>query len=447
MSYNRAGKGKEQNFWENENMAILPDEIQNVIENAEVGGELRKLGQDNLTVREGDGIIESQGAGKGFSRVSQYWVPQCMTFEQGMSKLAEQQANIRDIKVPMTAWEPVVSDNRFAMRYKPTGRDYFPTENAMNNMAVLGQGSTWFMQDLSEDKPHRTKEDVIQFKRDGRDAQLMVDYVKLLLYQSDRFDVNKVRLFRTWDDNNTLRAVLSKDYTVVNNGWFLETIQKLLPGGLLSHWKGDGDTIFGNVLIPDTLREEEDSPYGGMLSIGNSEIGIRRITSVPSVFRAICMNGCIWGAEVGKGIDMVHRKKDGQVDLAGLAAKIKDNLEIQIPLIDAGIRLVLAVKELGFDNTPPHNVVAAVIQKLNIGKKLAKGIMQAYRVEADIVGDNAFTVMQAITRYGQTLNTFQWLNMDLTAGKIAKMDKGEWNKILKLANTFNDKDLEKIGVV
>lgn len=431
-------------------MNITKDEIQNAVENAAVSvdsNSLQRLGQDRKANYDGDGIVESQGTVKGFSRVSQYWVKGCLTFEQGMQVLAEQQANISDIKVPLTSWEPVVSNDKFAMMYKPTGRCYFPTEKAFQDMAVLGQGSTWFMQDLAEDKKHRTKKDVIKFKRDARDAQFMVDYVKLLLYQSDRFDVKKTRLFRTWDNDNTLRCVLSKDYTIVNNSWMLETVAKLIPGGLLSHWKGDADTIFGNVLIPDTIREEDDSPYGGMLSIGNSEIGLRRITSCPSVFRAICMNGCIWDAKIGTGIDMVHRRKDGKLDLGGLAQQIKDNLERQIPLIDAGIRMVLATKELGFGQTPVANVLAATIQKLGISKKMAKGIAQAYRVEADLVGDSAFTVLQAITRFGQTQSTFNWLNMDIKAGNIAKMDKVQWYKILKLANTMDSKDLEKFGVV
>ncbi len=77
-------------------------------------------------------------------------------------------------------------------------------------------------------------------------------------------------------------------------------MRKLIPGGRLSHWRGDADTLWGNVLIPDTIRQESDSDYGGMVSIGNSEIRERRITSRPSVFRAICFNGCIWDREAGQ---------------------------------------------------------------------------------------------------------------------------------------------------
>jgi len=371
-----------------------------------------------------------------------------MTYEQGMEVLSDQQSNISDVKCPLDKWEPVVTDeDRFAMRYLPTGRDYFPTENALGNIAAAGKGRFGALKDLSEDKAHATKEDVVVFTRDKRDAEVMRDIVKLYLFQADRVDQEKVRLFRTWDNDNTLRAVLSKDYVIVNNQWFVETVQKLIPGGLLSHWKGDADAIYGNVLIPDTIRHEEDSDYGGMLSIGNSEIGTRRVTSCPSVFRAICMNGCIWDQELGKGIDMVHRKKDGKVDLSGLAESIRVNLEKQIPLIDSGIRLVLTKKAKGFDNVPPSNIVAATVQKYRIGKKHTKGIMQAYRVESASVGNNAFTVMQALTRYGQSLkNPANWLHFDVAAGHIARLSDKQWEAIVKLGGALSDKELEKIGV-
>ena len=52
-----------------------------------------------------------------------------------------------------------------------------------------------------------------------------------------------------------------------------------------SHWKGDEDThdlaIF---LLPDTIMDygqDDDTDYGGMVSISNCEIGKRRISQYP----------------------------------------------------------------------------------------------------------------------------------------------------------------------
>lgn len=432
---------------------VSADRIESVVDGIQGANvdELSRLGQKKQGAYAGDFVLNSQEtAGKqGFGHVSKIWHDQCMTYDQTMQLLASQQANIQDIKAPLTAWKPTVSaDGRFVMKYLPTGKEYSPTETALDNMAIMGQGSTWALSDLVTDKQHRTDDSKpVQFKRDGRDAQLAADYVNLMIYQSDRFDVDKVRLFRTWDDNATLRAVLSKDYTVVNNGWFLETVAKLIPGGMLSHWRGDADQLFGNVLIPDTIRTEDDSDYGGMLSIGNSEIGTRRITSVPSVFRAICMNGCIWDAELGKGINQVHRRKDGKLDLGGLAEAIRVNLNKQIPLITSGIDRVLGTKKLGFDKTPVPNVMAAVMDRLRINKKMAGGLLAAYDTEANITGNSAFAVMQALTRYGQTREASMWVELDTKAGEIANMSESRWGQILSLANSLDKDDLVKAGVL
>jgi hypothetical protein len=434
-------------------MPTLPENAFTVAENADRTddlSELSPLGQTKKDYYDGDFVLQSQEqSDPNFTHVSDIWREQCLTFEQGFELLAQQQSNIQDVKCSLKKWQAVVTDDdQFAMRYLPTGRDYSPTEHALSNIAAAGKGRFGALKDLNEDKAHATKEDEIVFCRDRRDAEVMRDLVNLYLFQADRVDQEKVRLFRTWDDDNTLRAVLSKDYVIINNQWVLEQVSKIVPDGLLSHWKGNADEIYGNILIPDTIRVEEDSDYGGMLSLGNSEIGTRRFTSCPSVFRAICMNGCIWDQEVGKGLDMVHRKKDGAVDLPGLAAKMRKNLEIQIPLIDAGIRLVLAKKAMGFDGVAPTNVIAAVVQRYKIGKKNVKGIMQAYRVEAASAQSNtAFAVMQALTRYGQTVsNPAVWLQFDVTAGHIARMDDAQWKAITKLGAALSDKDLEKMGV-
>ena len=58
-----------------------------------------------------------------------------------------------------------------------------------------------------------------------------------------------------------MRAMLSNKYAIVNNQWMMEVIQEAVPNGMLSHWRGDADTMYGNVLIPDSIREEDDSDY------------------------------------------------------------------------------------------------------------------------------------------------------------------------------------------
>lgn len=414
------------------------------------GSELKKLGTERGL---GDhAVIAGQGAASPeFGHISQYWLPKCLTFEQGRAKLAEQQSQIEDFRDPLSRWEPVVNDaGAFAFKNKATGREYTPTDHALGLMCQVGRGmSDWAVRALREPIRHASKLEeggdnkAILFERGRADAEVLRDYVRIHLFNPDRVDQEKTRLFRTWKDG-TLRALLSDQYAIVNNGWYLDLLSKLIPGGMLSHWKGDADSIYGNVLIPDTIRAEKDSDYGGMLSIGNSEIGLRRISSMPSVFRAICMNGCIWEQELGVEVDIRHR---GQINFEELAAKIKDNLEKQIPLLPVGIQKVLGLRAYGVGDTPLPNVFAQLSLDYSLGKKEVCGVQTAFVKEVSDLGAEegrtAFGVMNSITRFGQTLDDGRWVKFDQIGGALANMSRDDWDKFRNRAANLSTKQVEK----
>lgn len=409
--------------------------------------ELKVLGTEQ---NRGDhAVIASQGAAnKEFGHVSQYWLRKCMTFDQGRVKLAEQQSQIEDFRTPLSHWEVRVKGNDIAFHNKDNGRDYTATEHATNLMTQVGRGmSTWAITALREPIRHPTKmegeEKKVLYTRDHRDAAVLRDYINIHLFNADRVDQEKPRLWRTWKDG-TLRAFLSEQYAIVNNGWYLDLLSKLIPGGMLSHWNGDADSIYGNVLIPDTIRSVSDSDYGGMLSVGNSEIGLRRISSCPSVFRAICMNGCIWEQELGVEVDIRHR---GQIDFESLAATIKENLEKQIPLLPMGIERVLGLRAFGVGDTPLPNLFAQLSLDHSIGKKEINGVWTAFTKEvADVgatEGRTAFGVMGAVTRFGQTLDAANWVKYDKIGGEIANLDRDGWDMFRNRATNLTPKQVEK----
>lgn len=413
--------------------------------------ELQVLGQTKHDAPHA--IIASQGAGAGFSNVSQYWIAKCMTFEQGRKLLAEQQDQIQDFKEPLKMWQAVVTDaGTFALRHLTTGRDYDPTDHALGLMCQVGRGmSDWQVRALRQPIEHPTKVDdegekvaIEGGERTADDADILVRLFNAHLFNPARVDQDKIRLFRTWDKAGSLRAFLSDQYAIVNNGWYLSLLEKLIPGGLLSHWKGDADSIYGNVLLPDSVRAEADSDYGGMLSVGNSEIGLRRISSLPSVFRAICMNGCIWEQEKGVEIDIRHR---GKVDFEQLAAMIKDNLEKQIPLLDEGTRRLLALRQFGTGDVSLRNIFALLSAENSLGKKDITGIREAFGVELGILGPKegmtAFGLTNAITRHSQTLPAEKWVKMDQLGGAFANLDREGWDKFLARAKNLTDKQIDK----
>jgi hypothetical protein len=254
---------------------------------------------------------------------------------------------------------------------------------------------------------------------------------------------SKTRLFRTWTDG-TLRAVLSEQYSIVNNGWFLDVLSKIIPGGLVSHWNGDADTMYGNILIPDTIRREADSDFGGMLSVGNSEIGTRRISSLPSVFRAICMNGCIWDQKSGDALNKVHR---GAIDFKELETLIRENLQAQIPLLPQGIERLLGLRKFGCGETSGMALLAQTSIDHSMGKKQVAAVYDAWNVEMEILGrvegKTAYGLANAITRAGQKLSNDEWVKFDTIGGDFANMDRDEWDRFRNRADNLGKVKIEK----
>lgn len=388
-------------------------------------------------------FTDSQEKTEAFKHVAKIWQQQCITFDQGKEVLAQEQQKIQDVKGPLSDWHPEVVNDKLALVHT-SGAFYTPTAKAVKDMAVIGKTSEWFLNDMMADKKKNSEEDAeVIFTRDARDAEALVMVLKATLFATDRIDQSKVRLFRTWTDG-TLRAVLSDQYAIVNNLWYLETLSKLIPGGLLSHWRGDADTIFGNVLIPDTIRQESDSHYGGMLSVGNSEIGLRRILSMPSVFRAICMNGCIWNQEKGEVVSQVHR---GTIDFEGLEFNIAKNLQAQIPLLSSGIDKVLGTRAYTFDDASTLQVVAQLFKDFKLPKSKSAKFLGHFNTELGILGNDgltAFGLQNAVTRLGQELDNESWVKYDTIAGTIASLTKDRWHGMINRAKTLDTKDVESV---
>jgi len=415
------------------------------------GQTIAREGQGHYT---GDVILSNleMGTKQGFNRVAKHWLDTgCMSFDDAKQQLATEQQQIQDFREPLSAWEVVVVDKGVAFRRRADGREYVPTDHALNLMCGVGRGlSSWTVRSLRDPIPHATKKDddgnPITLKggeRTAADYQVLRDYIALHLFNGDRVDQSKTRLFRTWTDG-TLRALLSEQYTIVNNTWFLDVLSRAIPGGMVSHWKGDADSIYGNVLIPDTIRAENDSDFGGMLSVGNSEIGTRRISSCPSVFRAICMNGCIWNQEMGQAFSKVHR---GTVDFQQLSALIIDNLEAQIPLLPQGIERMLGLRAFGCGDTPTMSLLAQTSIDYNLSKRQTQAVCEGWLKENEVLGMNesrtAFGLTAAITRAGQRFDNDVWVRFDGIAGEFVNLDRNGWDKFRNRANNLTSAQIDK----
>lgn len=399
-------------------------------------------GNDSLK-NQGSFVLTGQplATDKGFRNVSHIWYDKTMDYSAGLAKLAADKAQTHDIQATVAEMVPTVNDKgEFVFLHRPTEGYFKPTKHAMGQVGNWADTGTWFVQNMLENpEDYKGRE---KYARDRGDAETLA---RVIANGFRRLDQKKKFFWRTREDG-TMRAMLTDRYAVVDNRWFIELLAKLIPGGRLSHWRGDGDTLYSNVLIPDTIREEKDSEYGAMLSIGNSEIGERRVSSLPSIFRAICMNGCIWGQEKGKGIRQVHR---GAIKLDALALEIKENLNVQIPLALTGIDRFLGTRSYAWDGCEAKPVIAQIAKQFKLGKGHANGVLDAYGTEAKLtpdLGHTLFTVINAVTRAGQKYEAKDWVAFDEIGGEMAQWDGDEFGKVIKRAKSLGVKDVEEMFV-
>lgn len=389
--------------------------------------------------REGDFVHEGQtmASGEGFRNMSKIWFDKTISFEQGLAQIDAGKAQTEDIMATADEMEGGVNgDGKFVFIHRPTDRHFRPTEHAIRQVGNWAETGTWFVENLLS--PITDNKGRLLAERDRGDAETLA---KVVNNGFRRLEAGKKFLFRTRKDG-TLRAMLSEKYAVVDNRWFVELLGTIIPDARLSHWRGDSDTIWGNLLISDTVRAEQDSEYGGMLSIGNSEIGERRVSSVPSIFRAICMNGCIWGQTKGQSIRQVHR---GKIDLQELANEIRENLKKQIPLLPAGIDKLLSLREHEYTGVSTKVMVAALARDFKLSKKQAAGVLDAWAIESGGTPELAqtlFCLVNSVTRAGQTLSNAEWVKFDEIAGEMVGFKEDDFSRIVSKAKNLSVKDVE-----
>ena len=380
----------------------------------------------------GSFVRELQGeTGVGFqkdSHVHKDWYASTIDYDEALDQAQRAVDEREDILAPVKDIEATLDDDgNFCFNVE--GREFKPTDHAIEQFAIRAKvPSSSVMREL------RNAEDY-----DQQDGECMVSLAENALR---RLDQDKEYRLRTYTDG-TCRAFVTDKYAPIDNRWYLEVLQEFLPDGRLSHWKGDEDTIFGNVLLPDTILDygtDDDSDYGGMISIGNCEIGKRRISQVPSLFRSICLNGCIWGQVSGK---QIKRRHIGTIDLDALKLEIGQNIEHQLPLLPNGITKFLAMRELENGDVSMKNIIAAICKDERLGKKEAVVVLDQY-AQFENQERNLFGVVNAITRAGQKFDNMTWVKFDELGGSLMETDASRWAAILKRADSLQDKDFEKI---
>ena len=127
---------------------------------------------------------------------------------------------------------------------------------------------------------------------------------------------------------------------------------------------------------------------------------------------------------------------------------IQENLQGQIPLIGRGIDLLLTLRNHKVNGIAPmSHVIAQTSRDYKLTKKQATGVMQAFLIEKEILeedANSAFGVVNAITRFGQTLSDQDWVKFDQIGGTMANITAARWDAMVQRAKTMDEKELEKV---
>jgi len=342
-------------------------------------------------------------------------------------------------------YKPVVENDQFGLKLRSTGRTYRPTQWCMKKMAGLSHGCRefdWMLEDPTHptSKDKETGDPKVLYNRNATDAELVRHFVDVQLFDNNRLDQDKVRLFRTWEDG-TLRSVLSENYQSVNNIWMMQTAREMFPDSDVIRWRGDADTLQFDVTLDHIQKVDDQSGYGGILHVGNSEIGQRSVIGHLGILRMICTNGTL----IMDKLASMHKKHYGS--LHDLKKLFIDTIERGLPEVSANMDKMMRLKDYDVGQVPLRNVFAQLGIDQKISRKHIQGIWNAWMTESEIVGPTdaktAFGIQQAITRFSQTLDRQQSFAYDQKAGGMLDTDQVGWDRFLTRADNLTDKAIEK----
>ena len=232
---------------------------------------------------------------------------------------------------------------------------------------------------------------------------------------------------------------------LLNNLPVIETLAQLIPGGRVSHLAYDGDTLRANILIPDTLRKEDDSDYGGGISVLNNETGRYPYVQRPFVFRSICFNGNVWDRADGIEVRKYHK---GDINWNDFREAIVLNLQRQIPLVHENIAKVLGLKNIPLSEMEIQQAIVTVGERERMTNKLCQAWHEGFKTEAantkpgsKSVLLSAFGVVQGLTRAAQVGNLEGQEMMETLSAKLVD---GNWDRLMTAARMTDADKVQKV---
>ena len=304
--------------------------------------------------------------------VAKQWQAKCTPLADFIETVKSQSTNKVDVVKP---------ESEIRLKDVDTLVDGTPlTDSGMNSLRVFA------------DMPSS----IISFLKEREYNDDLVKYMNAELDRRETLWNNKGKEKRTFnvrirhDDegNNVVRAIVSERYGVIDNHEAMEMVANALPSltdALASHLFNDSDDIYGNILLPDYMKSEPDSDYGVGIAFKNSEIRNSTFKISPFLFRAICLNGMIWGRQdsniphplIGRIVtpllvDPVSVQY-GEVHTLG-DALLKHFPEGGERRTQPGCALVVPVAKLEAEIEQPVGIVGSVAHGVGIGQRMKRPI-------------------------------------------------------------------------
>ena len=107
---------------------------------------------------------------------------------------------------------------------------------------------------------------------------------------------------------------------------------------------------------------------------------------------------------------------------------------------------MLGIRAMGSDGVRMKNIIATVCKDNRLNRHESTEVLSQW-VENERQDRNLFGVLNAVTRAGQTLGNSDWVKFDELGGKLVDMGASRWASTLKRAESFDEKEFEKVFVV
>lgn len=420
-------------------------EFDDEVKKPEPNKEVFKPVQGGFTVREGakatqnaDGTwfnaigLESTETHR---HVSKIWQDQCSPLVDFVNNVKDQATTKRDVRKPES--EVRLSDIDTLIDGTPI------TKSGLNSLRLFTNIPSSMLSYLEE---RGYQEDMVRFINNDLDNR-----EKEWASNGKEPRDFRIRMRQGEDDKEIVRAIVSERYGVIDNDQAMEMIADALPSmkdALASHFFNDGDDIYGNILIPDYMKSQPDSDYGVGIAFRNSEIRNATFKVSPFLFRAICLNGIIWGRSNSE--IQINQKHLGNIDTKELGLKVRHAVNIALHQGNDLLTLMNHSKNVKVEN--PVRVIAQLSRDNHLtidqGRLWHKGYLDSLMEKTGDQNDRtAFGIVNGLTRSAQNYKGFSREGMETIASYILApaIDSDlqaiakRWGRIQDNANQLDEK--------